>query len=134
MTVVVDSSIAAKWVLPEEDSDRAVRLRDAENDFIAPTLIVAEIGNAIWKRVTWRDMARDEAGHALEIALSLLSRLLPSEQLARSALQLAVELQHPIYDCFYIALAQSERVPLVTADKRLLALRKKLKGVEIRGL
>ncbi len=33
---------------------------------------------------------------------------------------MAVDLRHPVYDCFYLALAEAEEAPLVTADRRLL--------------
>jgi predicted nucleic acid-binding protein len=33
---------------------------------------------------------------------------------------IAGELDHPVYDCFYLALAELERTILVTADTRLL--------------
>jgi predicted nucleic acid-binding protein len=36
------------------------------------------------------------------------------------ALRIAISLQHPVYDCFYLALAQAEDCPLVTADQRFL--------------
>lgn len=32
---------------------------------------------------------------------------------------------HPIYDCFYLALALKEDAPLVTADRKLAILAKK---------
>ncbi len=47
MTLGVDAGVAAKWVLAEYGSERAVVLRDVAEDFIAPSLIVAEIGNAL---------------------------------------------------------------------------------------
>jgi predicted nucleic acid-binding protein len=54
--------------------------------------------------------------------------------LADASLEIAVSLNHPIYDCFYLALARRERVPLVTADKRLAAVAKSLPDVEVRLL
>jgi predicted nucleic acid-binding protein len=133
MTLVVDASVAAKWVLDEGDSDRANALRQ-DDDLIAPALIAGEIGNALWKAVSFKILTLPDALAAIRNILIPFASIVPLEPLREPALQLAVELQHPIYDCFYIALAQRERVALVTADKRLLALRKKLKGVEIRGL
>ena len=40
--------------------------------------------------------------------------------LADSALELAVSLEHPIYDCLFIALAVRERCPFITSDEKLL--------------
>ncbi|HEY7299434.1 MAG TPA: type II toxin-antitoxin system VapC family toxin [Xanthobacteraceae bacterium] len=39
-------------------------------------------------------------------------------QLAASASRLAVDLDHPTYDCFYLALAVEEHYPVITADRR----------------
>jgi predicted nucleic acid-binding protein len=47
--------------------------------------------------------------------------LTASRQLLDSALRLSFELNHPVYDCVYIALALWRNIPLVTADKRLAA-------------
>ena len=38
--------------------------------------------------------------------------------LAPSAARLAIDLDHPAYDCFYLALALQEQYPVVTADRR----------------
>jgi predicted nucleic acid-binding protein len=35
------------------------------------------------------------------------------------ALDLALRRGHPVYDCFYVALAMRKAVPLLTADRRL---------------
>jgi predicted nucleic acid-binding protein len=43
-------------------------------------------------------------------------------------------LNHPIYACFYLALAERERAPLVCADKKMIKKAKRLKGIEIRAL
>jgi predicted nucleic acid-binding protein len=134
VTLVVDASVATKWVLPEENSDRALALRLPAQEFVAPTLIAAEIGNAVWKRVMWNDFPTADALRALDAALALFSQLIPTEELAARATEIAVELKHPIYDCFYLALAERERCALVTADKRLLTVVKKFKGVEVKTL
>jgi predicted nucleic acid-binding protein len=134
VTVVVDASVATKWVLPEDGSDRATALRRPGEEFIAPSLIAAEIGNAVWKRVIWKDFSTADALRALQVALAHFSQLMPMENLAARATEIAIELKHPIYDCFYLALAEDKQCPLITADKRLLAAAKKLKGIEVRKL
>ena len=40
--------------------------------------------------------------------------------LAPRATAMALDLDHAIYDCFYLALAEREDAPLVTADRRFL--------------
>lgn len=60
--VVVDASVAVKWLIEEEDSDRAISLaRVWANDGVqpvAPYLMPYEVSNALHRRVTlqgkWR--------------------------------------------------------------------------------
>ena len=54
-----------------------------------------------------------ETLRAAPIAVPLSMR-----QLAASAARLAVNLDHPAYDCSYLALAVHEQYPVVTADAR----------------
>jgi len=133
MTLVVDASVAALWVLKQQQSENAVAVRH-EGPLIAPSLIAAEIGSALWKAVARDNIARNDALIAIRDALLPFEALVPMEDLRIRALELAIELKHPIYDCFYLALAERERAPLITADKRLLGLRRKMKSAEIRPL
>ncbi|MDP2411928.1 MAG: type II toxin-antitoxin system VapC family toxin [Pseudolabrys sp.] len=133
MTLVVDASVAVQWALNEAGTTRALALREEEN-LIAPSLIATEIGNALWKAVRRGAVARTEALDTMAAILIPFDALVPVEDLRHRALDIAIDLDHPIYDCFYLALAERERCPLVTADKRLLAAGKKLKGVEVRAL
>ena len=134
MTLVVDASVAAKWILEEDGSDRAADLRGSGDDFIAPSLIVAEIGNAVWKRAIWKELSTRDAVRAIETAIRLFTRLIPPAELAARATEIAIELRHPIYDCFYLALAERERCALITADRRLSAAAKAVEGIELRQL
>jgi predicted nucleic acid-binding protein len=133
VTLVVDASVAILWTLTQRNSDKAAALQ-SESEFIAPSLIVAEIGNAIWKAVRRADLPAREARTAIEIALGPISALTPMEELYPRAIELSIELDHAIYDCFYLALAERERAPLICADGPLIAKTKKLKGIEVRAL
>lgn len=133
MTLVIDASVAVKWVLPEDGAERAAALRGQPDELIAPTLIAAEIGSTMRKQVAANQLAVAEARSAAEIATGLLNRLVPIPELAGRALELAIELRHPIYDCFYLALAEREDVALVTADEELIAKAKSGK-IKVRPL
>lgn len=134
MTLVVDASVAAKWVLPEDGADQAAALRDGGQDILAPSLVYAEIGNAIWKRALWNELSMADASRALDTSIAIFAALVPMSELAARATGIAIELRHPIYDCFYLALAERERCALVTADVRLLAASKRAKGIDVREL
>ena len=130
MTLVIDASIAAKWILPEPESDRAEALRNDEPVLIAPELIVAELGNAVWKRARRQEITAAKAVEAISHAMRMIDRLYPLEGLAIRATAIAISLNHPIYDCFYLALAERERLKIATADDRLANLARVLGTVE----
>lgn len=121
MTLVIDASVATKWVLPEIGAERAARLRESGEDCIAPSLLVAEIGSAVWKYARRGELTAAQAISAIELATALMTRLVPLNDLATRAVEFAIRLDHPIYDCFYLALAAREDVALITADRKLLA-------------
>jgi predicted nucleic acid-binding protein len=133
VTLVVDASVAVKWVLPEPGSDQAAALRTEEPDVIAPSLIVAEIGNALWKSALRKDLSRSEALDALRIATAHFNRLIGFEDLAADAMALAIDGRHPVYDCLYLALARRENAALVTADEAMIAAARKAK-IKVRRL
>jgi predicted nucleic acid-binding protein len=126
MTFVVDASVAVKWVLAEEGSRAAAALRE-DPELIAPSLIVAEIGNALWRAVRSGTLLRSEASESIEAALLPFELLVPLEELRVRALSLGFGLNHPIYDCFYLALAEREACPIVTADEKMIAAARKAK-------
>jgi predicted nucleic acid-binding protein len=133
VSLVVDASVAFKWVVGEPGSERAIALRN-ESSLIAPAQLISEVGNALWKAVRRREVAASDAVPALRSILRVFDGLVPNEQLHERALKLAVDLNHPIYGCFYLALAERERAALVSADERLLRAAKKVKGIEVRAL
>jgi len=120
LIVVVDASVAVKWFIHEPDRPAARRLLEPDSRLIAPELLVAEVASAMWKRVM---AGEGDARQAPLTAASLprfFARLLPLAPLAARALEIAAALRHPVYDCFYLALAESEDTMLVTADRRLI--------------
>ena len=116
---VVDASVAVKWLVTEPFSEQASRLLAPGNSLLAPELLFAEAANALWamrQRGDINDSEFDEAVETLRVAPVSTPRSLL--QLMPAASRLAADLGHPIYDCFYLALAMQERAPLITADSR----------------
>jgi predicted nucleic acid-binding protein len=121
-TLVIDASVAIKWILPEEDHDLAVRIQDLYQDekldLVAPYVLIAEVGNVLWKRVRRGDLTRQAAERCFFEFLRDSPILLDSTSVNVSALQLAMALARPVYDCLYLAWALEQRCDLVTADAR----------------
>ena len=119
MSWVVDASVALKWVIPEVLSDRAERLLGANEDLIAPDLLPIEAANALWKKTVRREISARDAEQALALLQESGLVLRPTGPLLAPALAIAHRLDHPVYDCVYVALARRERARLVTSDRRL---------------
>jgi predicted nucleic acid-binding protein len=57
-----------------------------------------------------------------------------SRELLDRALQIALDLKHPVYDFVYLALAERSKIPLVTADRRLVSAVNKRRSLGIRAV
>ncbi len=132
--LVVDASVAVKWFVEQDGWEEARALGGPSVELIAPELVLAEIASAFWKYVRVNQLAEDTAKAMLSRSPSAFARLVPLEELLAGAFQLSLSIPHPIYDCFYLALARRESAPLVTADKRLAAAAQALPDVEVRLL
>ena len=118
-TLVIDASIAVKWVIEEQGTPEALALRHRAK-LIAPDLLVAECANVFWKKFTRNELTRDEAILAAKLLQGADVELLPTLSLLESATDLAIELNHAACDCVYLALAIEKDCHFVTADERFM--------------
>ena len=120
MILVIDASVALKWFVNEEGSAEAASLLTRGDSLIAPDLIMPEVCNATWKMVR-RDMMHPTQQIAAVTRLpSILDELVPTAALALRAVALSTLLNHPAYDCFYLALVEQRSGTFVSADRRLI--------------
>ncbi len=119
---VVDASVAVHWLVDYPGGEQARRYLTPEHEFIAPDLILAEASNALWKYVNAGAMAADLAQTGLAGLSQFIDQLVPLPELCDDALTIALNLRHPTYDCFYLALASRQKLTLITSDKRLARL------------
>jgi len=118
-TLVIDASIAVKWVVEEDGTPQALALR-RQAKLIAPELLVAECANILWKKVQRSELSKDEAYLAARLLQAAEIEILPTRSLLAAATRIAIELDHPAYDCLYFALAVENGCQFITADERLL--------------
>ena len=116
---VIDASIALKWVVQEDGTNQALVLRQHAR-LIAPDLLVPECANILWKKVQRKELTRDEALLAARLLQGAEIELLPTRSLLEQAARIAIELDHPAYDCLYLALAMENGCRFVTADERFI--------------
>jgi predicted nucleic acid-binding protein len=124
MIYVLDSNIALKWVLPEADSDKAIRLRAAfqnqVHDLHAPDVFPIEIAHALTRAERRGVIPQGEAEGLLTDVLSSPPRLHPYLPLLTRAIRISSQRRVGVYDCLYLALAEREHCEFLTADDRLL--------------
>jgi len=120
VTIVIDASVALKWFVEEEGSEQAASLLAGPDLLIAPDLIVAELCNAGWKAFRAGTMRFEQWDHAAARLALAFDELAPLAPLAQRAVTMSRALDHPAYDCFYLALAETRDAQMVTADRRLL--------------
>ena len=126
--LVIDASVAAKWLLRDEQhTKQADDLLHAWDEgsvlLLAPQQIEVEVGATLRKAVLNDRISETGARRSLDRWLDLLLprfRLSPNELLLRPALRRSLELGITLFDALYVALAEEARVELLVADERLL--------------
>jgi predicted nucleic acid-binding protein len=116
---VVDASVAVKWVVEEAGTLEALTLRQKAK-LVAPELLVAECANILFKKFQRKELLKDEALLAARLLEGAEIELLPTRFLLGAATRISIELDHPAYDCLYLALAIERKCQFVTADERFL--------------
>ena len=116
--VVIDASVAVKWVVDEDGTPEALTVL-AARPLASPDLLLAECANILWKKVRRAELTEDEAIMAARLLQRADIEILPTRALMETATRLAIELDHPAHDCIYLALARQNGWPFVTADDRL---------------
>lgn len=117
--VVVDASVAVKWVVEESGTAEALEILE-RHSLSSPDLLVAECANILWKKVKRGELDEEEAVMAARLIQRSDVEILPTRALMERALNLGVELDHAAYDCIYLSLALENGWSFVTADERLV--------------
>ena len=116
MNLVIDASVACKWFFEENLSSEARALAESDATFSAPDMILVECANAAWRRVRGKTVPEAQARAFLRALPQWFESLVPSGRLHEAAFEMACVLDHPVYDCQYLALAEDKETCLVTAD------------------
>lgn len=116
---VTDTSVLFKTLIAEPDSGLAGAFV-ASSVIAVPDLVYAEVGNAVWTRVHDGRLTERAAVELLEEFTLAALQVHSSRPHIVRAIAIAAAIDHPVYDCIFLALAESLDVPLVTEDKRFL--------------
>jgi predicted nucleic acid-binding protein len=114
--LVVDASVALKFVTEEPGKNFALALLAAPDPLIAPDWVLAESANGLARKVLASGLAQAQAEAGLAALPQFFSRLHPTVELLDASFGLSIRLGHAFYDCLYLALALREGAMLITAD------------------
>jgi predicted nucleic acid-binding protein len=121
VTVVIDTSVAVKWVVPDDgfgiERGAEAALALLADELLAPDCIMGEFANALFKKVRRSEIGEEQARAAFAILPETVA-LFPTATLVEPALDLALDIVHPVHDCIFLVGAIQRGVPLVTADMK----------------
>jgi predicted nucleic acid-binding protein len=130
---IVDARVALKWLVVEENSAQAVSLLESGSDLFAPRLIVDEVANALWKKCRRKHLTPPEALERIRLLPRYFKGLLDTSD-AGVVLELALAIDHSVYDCLYLQAAVDRGIPLVTADQSLSRKARMVPGITVYDL
>jgi len=127
VTLVIDANVGVKWFIEEPRSSPARKILEKGSSFIAPDIFITEICNVVWKKVRRQEITAEQGQAIISNMPTVLDYFVPSSDLANRAFVLAVQYNHPVYDCLYLTLAERESFTLVTDDAKLVTVAKRAK-------
>jgi predicted nucleic acid-binding protein len=124
--IVIDASAALNLVMRSPNASVFVGSLEKSRVVLAPALFHAEVTNALWKYTQAGVIDKQTAVARLDEARALVDAFEADEPLCTEALSMAVLHRHPVYDLMYIVVAMRHGARLLTADKRLAQLARKI--------
>ncbi|MGV7230056.1 MAG: type II toxin-antitoxin system VapC family toxin [Nitrospirales bacterium] len=127
MIFVIDANVGLKWFIEEPRSTAARKILEKDNAFIVPDIFIPEICNVVWKKFKNQEITAEQGQAIVTNVPAVIDHIVPTAELTQRAFDLAVQFNHPVYDCLYLALAERESITLITDDAKLVTVGKKAK-------
>lgn len=122
--IIIDASVAAKWLLDDEESVYANKIKDEFIDnkvsIQVPIVIYSEVNNLLKSAILSQRINVIKALKVYQSFLDLDFTTFYSKELFISTLNIALNLGISSYDASYVALAEYLKIPLFTADEKLV--------------
>ena len=90
--LVIDVSVAVKWVVEEEGTAEALAILRA-GKLVAPELLIAECANILWKKMQRHELTNPEAFLAARLLRLREGRRAPFAKVALSLAEAAASLE-----------------------------------------
>ena len=126
--LVLDASAAVALVLGRHPEAQAtIELMEEAEVVLAPRFYWSEVANALWKYVRRSALSEAAAIAGLDQASAIIDEAVDDELLSTEALVVAIRFDHPVYDALYAVLARRRGAAVITLDRRLRSLLRKMR-------
>lgn len=122
--IVVDASVAVKWLIPETGEEAAKQLLADRQSLVAPALIRLEVTAAVLRAFRENRLGQADAraviGEWHQMLQDGIVHLIPDDELYPSAVEIGFKSRHALQDCLYLATALTMKAQLITADRTMV--------------
>jgi predicted nucleic acid-binding protein len=127
MIKVLDVSAAIEIILQKEKCEKYSAEFNSGNWIIAPDLYVSEISNVFWKYYKSKVITHDECIQYVDDGINMIDNYFDAKDLWKETLSEGIKYNHSIYDMYYAIVARRNDGQLITNDKELAEIAKKMK-------
>jgi predicted nucleic acid-binding protein len=127
MTNVLDVSAAIEIILLKDKSSKFIDEYNKGNWIIAPDLYVSELSNVLWKYYKAKTITHEECIQYVDDGINMIDSFFDAKEYWKEALAEGIKNNHSIYDMYYAILARRNDAQLITNDKQLAEISKKMK-------
>ena len=130
--IVIDTSAFSKFLLREENWEKAIPYLDPSSEPHAVDMLIVEGTNVIWKYsekygLITKEQAFELYEHMVKLVNEKVIIVESSKDYLKRALEIAVEYDIPIYDSLFLSQAEALKAKLVTSDKGQEQVAKEMK-------
>lgn len=126
MTIVLDASAAFDILFSKGRSEKYTKEVEQADVVIAPDIYSSEISNVAWKHGEFAGFTHEDILSLAEDGINLIDQYVSAEEIWRESLREAINNNHPVYDCLYVVCARRNDGVLLTRDRKLENICKRL--------
>jgi len=127
MIVVLDASAAIEIALNKESGKIYQEILLDSDLVIAPDTFPSEITNVFWKYGFHSNMEKEKCEKLIDYCLDLVDDYIDTKSICREVFFESINNEHSSYDIFYLVVARRHNAEIITRDKKMVTIAKKLK-------
>jgi predicted nucleic acid-binding protein len=127
MIIVLDASAAIEIALNKESGKIYQEILLESDLVIAPDTFPSEITNVFWKYGFHSNMEKEKCEKLIDYCLDLVDDYIDTKSICREVFFESMNNEHSSYDIFYLVVARRHNAAIITKDKKMITIAKKLK-------